>query len=254
MPSDNTRTIDAVRTACGLLDALQEHGPAGVTRLAEELDLSKSVVHSHLATLTECEYVVKEGTQYRLSFRYLDLARHVRDQFGVYDVITGELDSLAEETGEVAQFGTEEHGQVVYLAKAKGESGVETASSVGRREYLHSTSLGKAILSQLPRERVVDIVDQRGLPRKTDHTITDRDDLLEELERTRERGYAIDDEENISGLRCVAAPVGGPDDTILGALSVSGPSSRMEMDRIESELADTITRAANVIEINSKFS
>ncbi|MFB6102105.1 MAG: IclR family transcriptional regulator [Haloplanus sp.] len=254
MNSQNTRTIDAVETACRILNALQERGPVGVTELAGELDLPKSVAHSHLATLTENKYVVKDGGEYRLSFRNLSLARHVREQFGAYDVIVDELDNIADETGEVAQFGVEENGEVVYLGKSKGQTGVETASSVGSSAPVHSTSLGKAILSQLPEERVVEILNRRGMPRKTENTIVDRDEFLEELQRIRERGYAIDNEENLTGVRCVAAPVGGSDGTILGALSVTGPSRRMEDERIESELADTITRTANVIEINSKFS
>ena len=254
MTTDSSRTIQSVDCACRILSLLQEWDEAGVTELATELGYAKSAIHKQLATLMDHELVVKDDGRYRLSLRYLDMAEHAKQQVGNFDIIKAEIDSLAEETGEVAQFATEEHGRLVYLYKAKGESAVETASTVGRREYLHSTALGQTILSQFPRERVEEILDQWGLPKKTEKTVTSRDALFETLETTRQRGYAIDDEENIQGLRCIAAPVLGADQTVHGALSVSGPYSRMTMERLESELDELISRSANVIEINSKFS
>lgn len=253
MGTNDKRTINAVHTASAILNALQRLNGAGTTELANELDMAKSAVYSHLATLEEEEYIVKDGTTYRLGFRYLDMAEHVKEQFGKYDVVRSELDSLAEETGEVAQFAVEEHARVVYLYKAIGEYGVQTSSSVGSRDYLHCTALGNAMLAHLPEERIDEIIERRGLPKKTDKTLTDRESLMAELERTRERGYAIDDEENILGLRCIAAPI-ITDGEVTGAVSVSGPSSRVEGERGETELSNVVIRAANVIEINSKFS
>lgn len=253
MGTNDKRTIDAVHTAVAILNALQRLNGAGTTELANELGIAKSAVYCHLATLEEEEYIVKDGTTYRLGFRYLDMAEHVKEQFGKYDVVRSELDALAEKTGEVAQFAVEEHARIVYLYKAVGEDGVQTASSVGSRDYLHCTALGNAILAHLPDDRVDEIIERRGLPKKTDKTITDRESLMAELERTRERGYAIDDEENVLGLSCTGAPITA-DDEAIGAVSISGPSSRFEGERAETELPNMVIRAANVIEINSKFS
>jgi DNA-binding IclR family transcriptional regulator len=253
MQRGEPKTVQAVENACAVLAALQKLGGAGVTELADELSLAKGAVHAQLATLVQQGFVAKDGTTYRLSLRYLDMAEHVKNQFEKFDVVCSEVDSLASETGEVAQFATEEHGRLVYLHKTKGDDAVETASTIGCREYLHCTALGKAILSELPRERVDEIVDCHGLPAKTERTLTTRAELHETLDETRERGYAIDDEENIEGLRCIAAPVVA-DDEVLGAFSVSGPSSRMTDDRLQSELVETISRSANVIHINYKFS
>jgi len=134
-----------VEIAFNIIDVLQKKGGAGVTELAEELDHSKSTIHSHLRTLEDREILVREGDGYRLSLRILDMVTQVRDQVGNYDVIKSEVDMLAEETGEIAQFGTEEHGKVSYLYKTTGERGVETASRVGTQQLMHSTSLGKTI-------------------------------------------------------------------------------------------------------------
>jgi DNA-binding IclR family transcriptional regulator len=248
------RKVQAVDIACDILSVLQDHDRSGITEIAEELGYAKSAIHTQLATLEDNELVVKDGTDYRLSLRFLDFAEGVKSRIDKYDVIVDEIDSLAEETGEIAQFATEEHGRLVYLHKSKGENGVETASSVGRREYLHSTSLGKSILSQFSDERVREIMDRRGMPQKTDNTVQDVEELLSELAEVRERGYALDDEENIEGLRCISAPILKDDGTVLGALSVSGPASRITDERIDAELSESISRAANVIQINYKFS
>lgn len=252
--TDGPRTIDAVRVTCGILDLLQDRDAAGVTDIADELDRSKSSIHAYLTTLVEQQYVVKRDGQYALSLRYLDLAEHVKDHVGNYDVIRSEIDELASVTDEVAQFGTLEQGDLVYLYKGRGESGVETMSAIGSRETPHSTGLGKAMLSQLSEDRVRQLLGSAPLARKTENTITNLDELVVDLQETRERGYAIDDEENIVGLRCIAAPVVLDDGTVIGAVSVSGPSSRMTVERIQTELAERVKRAANVIQINTKFS
>lgn len=249
-----SRKVQAVQTTCDIINELRETGGAGVTELADKLGISKGAVHSHLATLMDNEYVVKDGDTYMLSLRYLDLAETVKDRLGMYDVVVEELEELAVASDELAQFATEEHGRAVYLYKAEGKKAVQTASSVGKREYLHCLALGKAILAHLPRERVEQIVDEHGLPRQTANTITDRDELFEELATIRERGYAIDDEEKIKGLRCVAAPVKDIDEEVLGAVSISGPASRMQGEQFDTEIPEMVNRSTNVIEINAKFS
>jgi DNA-binding IclR family transcriptional regulator len=246
--------VQSVDIACQLLRELQTRETAGITELADELDYAKSAVHTQLATLEANELVVKDGTSYRLSLRFLDMAESVKSQISKYDVIVSEVKSLAAETDEVVHFGTEEHDWLVYLCKEKGDKGVETSSSIGRREYLHLTGMGKAILSTYPRERVEEIVDRRGLPANTENTITSRSELFDELETIRERGYAVDNQENITGVRCIAVPIENEDGETLGALSVTGPSRRLTDDRLETELEEAVSKAANVIQVNYKFS
>ncbi|WP_207592370.1 IclR family transcriptional regulator domain-containing protein [Halomontanus rarus] len=247
------RTIRSVQIAFNIIETLQERDRIGVTELANELGHSKSTIHSHLRTLEERKILVRDGDGYRLSLRILDMAADVRDQVGNYDVIRDEVEALAAETGEIAQFGLEEHGQVSYLYKATGDRAVVTASQVGTQQPMYSTSLGKTILAYLPPERTEEIVRNTDFEAITPQTITSPEELYDELEEIAERGYGIDDEENIEGLRCVAAPVRN-DETILGAVSITGPSSRFTNERIHDELPEYVTRAANVIELNTKFS
>ncbi|ESP90194.1 IclR family transcriptional regulator [Candidatus Halobonum tyrrellensis] len=247
------RRIRGVRIALSIVDLLQRERARTLSGIADELGHSKSTVHSHLKTLEDEEMVVREPDGYRLSLRILDLARGVRDQVGNSDVIEEEVEALAAETGEIAQFGIEEYGRVSYLYKARGARAVETASTVGTQQPIYSTSLGKAILAYLPAERRAEVIDACEFEPLTAHTVTDPERLREQLAEVRERGYGLDNEENIDGLRCVAAPV-RDDETVFGAVSISGPSSRFTDDRIEGELAERVRRAANVIELNTKFS
>jgi DNA-binding IclR family transcriptional regulator len=248
------RTVQAVKTAIDIINYLQREESAGVTELANELNRSKGTIHSHLATLVENDYLTKRGTDYQLSLRYIELGETVKDRLSVHTVVKDELDDLAAECGELAQFATEEHGMIVYLYKARGEKAVESASSIGMREYPHCLALGKAIMSNLSQERVEEIIDQNGFPESTSQTITNRQDFLDELESVRERGYAIDNEEKIEGLKCIAAPVTNSDGEVLGAVSVSGPAGRMMGERFTETIPQKVTRSANIIKINLQFS
>lgn len=253
MARKTRRTVEAVRTTCEILDVLQSRKRVGVTEIADEVDMAKGAVHRHLTTLDDCEYVVNENGEYRLSLRYLDMANQVKELIGKYDIIADELQHLAAETGEIAQFATEEHGWVTYVYKADSESDVQTASSAGKREYMHSTSLGKTMLARMSDDHVTEILDSHGMPAKTAHTFTEQSELLDDLDNIREQGYAFDNEENIEGLCCVAMPVADAESEVFGAVSLSGPASRMTNDRITGELVEILTRATNVIEINTKF-
>jgi len=249
----NRRRIQSVEIAFDIIDALGERRGIGVTELADELGHSKSTVHSHLQTLVDREMVTRDQDGYRLSLYILDMATRVRDQFGNYDIIQDAADELAEDTGEIIHFAVMERGSIAYLYKSTGEKAVETKSRVGTTQPLHSTSLGKAILSQLPAERLEEVVGSIEFESFTPNTITTADELYEELETVGEQGYAIDDEENIEGVRCIGAPI-TDGSTVYGAISISGPSSRQSLDRLHDELAERVRNAANIIELNTKFS
>lgn len=252
MGDGDTRTVRAVATSCRILEYLRDHGGAGVTELAGELDVAKSAVHAHLATLTEHEFVVKEGTTYRLSLRYLDLAEVAKERLGEYEVAVERIDDLAAETGQVANYGVEEHGRLVYVYLAQGEGATVATSRIGRRDHLHATGLGKAILAHLPEERVTSILDRRGLPEVTAATLTDREALRAELATVRERGYAFDDEERFRGVCCVALPVMDAGD-VIGAISVSAPASHLTEGTAE-RYRVAISEAVNVVELGTRFS
>ena len=252
MESAKPVTVGATETSLRIIDALRTLDGAGVTDLAEHLELPKSTVHNHLQTLRRNEYVTKQGSQYAIGLRFLQLGEYARDRRPIATIAPPEIDKLAEETREMANLLVEEHGRGVFLYRAKGADAVHMDTHAGKRVPLHTTGFGKAILAHLRDERVERILDRHGLPTVTPSTITDRERLMQELETVRERGYAYDDEERLEGLRCVAAPI-VVDDEVLGAVSVSGPKSRIRDEYYREELPSLVMSTANVIEINSTY-
>ena len=254
MTNKDAATVGATETTLRILETLKGLDGAGVTEVANRLDLPKSTVHNHVSTLLRNEYVVKEGNTYRVGLQFLEFGEYIRNRMPIYDVARPEVERLAGETGELANLLVEEHGKGVYLCRAKGGQAVRLDTYAGMRVHLHCTALGKAILAYLPDERVREIVDTHGLPERTDTTITDEDELFDELERIRGRGYACDTEERVAGLRCVAAPIRNLDGNAPGAISVSGPTSRMKGERFDEEVPEKLISTANVIELNLNYS
>lgn len=254
MSTHTPRQVDSARKTCRIISLLQTRESVGVTELATELGISKSTVHGHLATLLEEELVVKENHQYRLGLKFVGLSESVKESVADPNIVRTEVRNLAAETGEVVHFGAEENGHVVYLEKDRGDGAVQTVSSIGDRMPMHSTSLGKAILAERTHKEVDQLIQAHGLPERTANTITELSDLYAELEDTAARGYAIDNQENIPGVRCIGVTVDVPGTDATGALSISGPSRRMTDARIADELQEILTQTANVIEVNSLYS
>ncbi|WP_254280481.1 IclR family transcriptional regulator [Haloarcula marina] len=254
MATNTPRTVEAVQKTCRIINELQRRGETGITELSEDVEYSKSTIHGHLATLVDEGLVIKNNQKYRLSLRFLDIAESVKNRVTDYEIVHDQVRELAEETGEVVHFGAEENGRVVYIAKWQGAQAVQTKSRIGKQMPMHSTSLGKAILAEYGRDRVDEIVEQHGLEARTQNTLTRPSALHDNLQEITQRGYSVDDEENILGIRCIGIPVSISEAGVIGALSISGPSQRMTDDRIKNDLREKIAQAANVIEVNSRYS
>lgn len=247
-------TIKSLETTFSIVTELEERGGARVTELARATGLSKGSVHKHLTSLRQNDFVVKEGDHYRLGMRFLDIGGHVRDRIPGAHVIRSKVRELAEETEETAQFAVAEHGRAVIVFREAGRHGVYTRGRVGKRFYLHQTSTGKAMLSKMSDDDVRAIVEDQGLPKLTENTITDLDQLLEDLDRTRERGYAVNKNESTEGLQSVGVPIERPNDRLLGAMAVVGPSSRLRVDRLEGDLPELVQGIVNELELNLTYS
>lgn len=246
------KTINAVEVSIQIIQGLQELEGAGVTELADFLGTTKATVHNHLRTLEQHDLVVREENgHYDLGLRFLDIAHYAKSRFPISEIVEEQVDKLAEESEEVALFTVEEHWKGITLYAAYGEKAVQTPIYVGNQEELHNTAVGKAILAYKSPEEIERYLDEHGLKDVTENTITDRDEFLAEVETIRERGIAFNRQEAIHGLVGVGTPVKRHDGTVAGALSIIGPESRMDDERLEGKLADMITRSANIIEINS---
>jgi DNA-binding IclR family transcriptional regulator len=247
-------SVGATETTFSIVEQLRENDGATVTELADALDRSKSTVHNHLGTLNRLGYVVKDGTTYHLGLEFLNLGDAARDRWNLYDVAKDETDDLVATVEEHGQVMVEEMGRGVYIYQARSERAVETDSHIGTTVDLHATAVGKAYLAHLSEPRRSDLLEDLDLTELTDATHTDRASLEAELETIREQGFAFNDEERFVGMRAVGAPVLGPDDQVLAAISVSGPSTRMKGDRYRTELPERVTETARIIGIRATYS
>ena len=240
--------IGAVETSLTIVEALRERDGATVTELSRALDIPKSTVSIHLSTLYDNRYVDKRDGEYVVGLKHLRTGEYAKRRHALSTVVQPTLDRLAEETGEIVWYMVEEHGKGVYLNKSLGEDAVQPIGRVGKRVFLHDLAAGKAILAHLPEERVRWIVDEHGLTEQTEATISDPDELFDVIERVRERGFALNQDERFVGFRAAAAPV-LIDGEVHGSIVVSGPQSRMPDDRLTEHIASLVTDAANEVEL-----
>lgn len=251
---DESGKVKSVRRAMEIVEAIRERHGARVSELSTEFGVAKSTIHSHVTTLQEEGYLIKEGDEYQIGSLFLRLGEYARTRREEYEMAGQKVKELAEQSEERSQFAVEEQGRIVFLYRESGSHAVNTGTEIGRRRYLHTSSAGKVILAHLSDQMVRDIIDQWGLPEVTENTITTEEELHEELETIRDQGYAVNIEENIKGLRAVGAPVRTDEGEIIGGISISGPSHRLKDDRLHNELADLVRGEANELELNIAYS
>lgn len=247
-------TIGSVKRAFEIVDYLRTADYASVTDVANAVNCAKSTAHRHLETLVEEEFVIREDNQYALGLKFLDHGEPARSRKPAYDLAAEKVTSVAEETNERAQFLVEEYGHGVYVHRATGKNAVDVNTHLGKRVPIHASAAGLAILSELSEERVDKIISGRGLKSLTEETITEPDVLYNELESIRSRGYSINDQGFVSGLRAVGVPITDADNEIIGGLSVAGPINRLEEERFQEELPSLLLGVASELELKIAYS
>lgn len=245
--------IQSVANSFDVLEFLLANGESTVTEVANDTDVSLSTAYSHLMTLADRQYVEKVDERYRLGVRFLTFGGEARTNLPVFRTGKRTLDELAERTGETARLVVERDGYGITLCQSTGDRAESPRTYAGIQETLHSTAAGKALLAHCSDGTVEAILDERGLPRQTDETITDRSELLDELERTRDRGLAFDVRERFEDVICVAGPI-IREGEVLGAVSLSAPTHRRDESWLRNEAASEIQNATGVIKVNSTYS
>jgi DNA-binding IclR family transcriptional regulator len=238
--------IQAIERAVSILNAFSAETPElGVTELAERVGLHKSTVHRFMVNLDAAGLVERNARtgRYRLGLHIFELGGLVMQQMNLWDEALPFLESLVRDTGETGHLAVLDGGEAIYIERVEARRALRVPSAIGRGYPAHATNLGKVLLADLPPERVAEIIAERGLPAFTPNTITEPDELKAELERIRERGFAIDDEEYDEGLRCIGAGVRDPSGHVVSALGIGGPVTRVTPARVD-ELAELVMAAA----------
>jgi len=241
--------LRSVEKALRLLECFTVDKPQlSTTDLVEKLAIPKVSVYRFLRVLVDRGFITqnKQTKKYRLGLKMFELGSIVLREFALREAAFPLIAELSKRSGETVHLGVLDDQQVVSIEGVESDQSLRISLPVGRRVYLHSTGIGKAILAFLPDSEIQRIVEQKGLPKFTANTIVDPDQLMEDILLTRRRGYAIDDEENEPEIRCVAAPVFDSGRRALASISISGPSVRIQRARIP-ELASLVVEASRKI-------
>jgi IclR family KDG regulon transcriptional repressor len=229
-PNNLVQTIERISA---ILDIVGENAEGmSIREVSAQLDLPKGTVHRLLSSLIYVGYIRQDAgsRNYFLGLKLLDLGGLVASQLDLRKIAGPLLHALADKSKETVHMVVWDQDEVVYIEKVEPPSdmgGLRMASRIGSRNPAHSCAVGKVFLSYFSPTELENFILRKGLPARTSNTITDRVALTQELETIREQGYALDNEENEEGIRCIGAPVMGESGTPVAAISVSGPSFRV---------------------------
>lgn len=217
--------VQSLERAFDLLERMADAGgEVGLSELSGSSGLPLPTIHRLMRTLVACGYVRQQpNRRYALGPRLIRLGESASRLLGTW--ARPYLARLVEETGETANMALLDGDEVVYVAQVPSRHSMRMFTEVGRRVLPHSTGVGKALLAHHPAEEVRALLARTGMPAATDRTIGTADAFLEALETTRERGFALDDNEQEVGVRCIAVSV--PNSPTAAAISISGPAGRV---------------------------
>jgi IclR family transcriptional regulator, KDG regulon repressor len=246
-PNNLVQTIERVSL---ILDMVGQH-PQGISirDLSAGLKLPKGTVHRLLSSLSYFGYIRQdpETKNYFLGLKLMELNTHLGNQLDFRKVAEPILRDLAEKTKQTAHMVIYDRNEVVYVEKIETQQpagGLKMASLVGSRNPAHSSAVGKVLLSCFSEEALEDFLQKKGLPRRTANTITDPDAFRKHLKIVRSRGYAMDDEENEKGIRCVGAPIFDGKGRPVAAISISGSVFQVTKKAVHEVIKAEVMEAA----------
>jgi len=223
----------------------QSGGEAGLPELAAAMKLHKTTTHRIAHVLESRGFLRRspDSTRYRLGLHLYDLGYRALDNVNIRDEARPIMTRLAFEVGETAHLAVLDRAEVLYIERVEAQRSLTMGSKLGARNPVYCTALGKAILAWSPEAEVDQTLVGCRMEARTRNTFTSVLSLKRELERVRDRGYAIDDEEIEDGIRCISAPVLDPSERAVAAISVSGPAARITPNRFQI-IGKTVMKAA----------
>jgi len=242
--------VGSVARALRILDLVAEGPSEGLTlsEVARSLGVSKSATYALVRTLVDSDFLrtVDPGPHYLLGMALVRLGDDATRSVPLGQICEPVLNEMVRDTGLTCRAAVVADGYPVFVGRVHGQGAIRFNTPLGIRELPHATSAGKAILAMLSSEAVERVLEDSGMPVRTSRTITAADDLARDLEMTRRRGYAIDDEEDAEGVFCIGAPFFDHGGRVAGALSATGIKLDLPAHRIE-ELGRRVRAGADQV-------
>ncbi|MBI2822797.1 MAG: IclR family transcriptional regulator [Acidobacteria bacterium] len=238
----------AVERALAILEAIAQRDGLTNSQISRKLGIPKSSASYILRTLERRGYVRRERSsgRYRIGLHVLSLSRGILRGLDIREVALPVLRHLVERSHLSAHLAMLDHGEMVYIEKVDAPGFIKMDTWVGRRMAVHSTAVGKALIAYSPEGEVEELIQEQRLKRRTPKTLTVQQRFVQELERVRSHGYAVDDEENSIGVRCVAAPLFDDQGRVLASVGVTGTTSQLHKADLP-QVAELVKDAARKI-------
>ena len=230
----NQNPIQVAERLFGALEYLVRNGQSSLTELTQALHLNKSTAHRILASLQCMDYVRQdpESGRYEATFKLVDLADRLMEQVDVAQMARPHLKNLAARVKETVHFVERDGSEVIYIDKVDPyDHSIRMTSHIGSRMPFYRSGVGKAMAANMSDPEIRTLWENCTIERRTAYTITNLDEFMDEIAEVRRKGYALDNEENEAGVRCIAAAL-SLDGGSRYAFSISVPISRMDNDRI----------------------
>jgi DNA-binding IclR family transcriptional regulator len=246
-PKKPAYKVQVLDRAINILEFIgrQSNGEAGLPELSAAMKLHKTTTH-RIAHVLESRGLLRRGrdsNRYLLGLHLYDLGCQALDHVNIRDEARPLMTRIAYEVGETVHLALLDRAEVLYIERIEAQRSLTMGSKLGARNPVYCTALGKAILAFSSEAEVDQILASCRMEGRTRKTLTNVLALKRELERIRDRGYSIDDEEIEDGIRCIAAPILNSSDHAVAAISISGPSSRITSDRFQL-IGKTMLKAA----------
>ncbi|HEX2997653.1 MAG TPA: IclR family transcriptional regulator [Anaerolineales bacterium] len=221
--------------------------PVSAPEVAKLLKISRPTAYRLIATLVSRGYVAEvDDARFHLGTQALSLGTKVLGSMDLPEVSRAYMRQLSDLTNETINLSIREGTEILYIARVEGSQSIRMTSTIGTRSHLHSTSMGKAILAFLPEEEQTQLMEKLVLTAHTPATITQPELLFKELANVCKQGFAIDDEENETGVRCLGAPIFDHAGYAFAGISISGPAYRTSVAQLRA-LSRPLIEAANAI-------
>lgn len=251
--------IKSIGRLFSIVESILELEEATLSSISKETGIPESTVYRYLSKIEDMGYVHRDGGEYQIGLHFVEIGRKARTRKPAYDHAKPITKKLGEDTKERAQFIAPENGEGVFVHLGLGENAVEAdtyidryQTYIGKRIPLHATASGKAILSRWDNERIKEFADSKELQKFTDQTITDVDDLMEEIDDIRDQGVSISNQEYMNGLWSASIAV-TDSSGVCGAIEVCVPVERLRGELSEEEIIDLIRGAVNELELQIEY-
>lgn len=246
---ENNNHVKSVMKAFHIFEKLVEKGSAmSLSSISKELKINISTVHRLINTLVKLDYVTQdEKGLYKISYKAYNMADIIIKDFDIKKLVHPFLKEIVDTCNETCNLVALEKNEVVYLDQIESTNMVRMFAKEGSRGAAYCTGSGKALLANLNENELIEYTKTVKLEKYTQNTITDPEKLIKELKIIKEQGYALDLEEKEVGVRCVAAPLFDRNNKLLGAISVSGPCTRITDNYLESCLIPLVRDKASTI-------